>query len=96
MADLLPETVVVDDEPTAEDVAAVSDLLGRRPGGAFTIVVRHVHDGSPVVIRNEPLLDDGRPMPTRYWLLGEPERTMVSQFGKETVTPLMISLSCRS
>ena len=37
------------------------------------------HDGSPVVIRNHPLLDDGRPMPTRYWLLGEPERTMVSR-----------------
>jgi hypothetical protein len=26
-------------------------------------------DGAPVVIRNAPLLDDGRPMPTRYWLV---------------------------
>jgi hypothetical protein len=26
----------------------------------------------PVVIRNEPLLDDGTPMPTRYWLV-DPE-----------------------
>ena len=26
--------------------------------------------GGPVVIRNAPLLDDGRPMPTRYWLVG--------------------------
>jgi len=26
-------------------------------------------DGSPVVIRNVPLLDDGTPMPTRYWLV---------------------------
>ena len=32
-----------------------------------------------MVILNHPLLDDGRPMPTRYWLLGEPERTMVSR-----------------
>lgn len=79
MADPMPETVVVDDTPTDEDEAQVEALLGRRPGGAFAIVVRHVHDGSPVVIRNEPLLDDGRPMPTRYWLLGEPERTMVSR-----------------
>ena len=79
MPDPMPATVVVDDVPTDEDVAVVAELLGRRPGGAFTIVVRHVTDGSPVVIRNEPLLDDGRPMPTRYWLLGEPERTMVSR-----------------
>lgn len=27
-------------------------------------------DGGPVVIRNAPLLDDGTPMPTRYWLIG--------------------------
>ncbi len=29
--------------------------------------------GDPVVIRNDPLLDDGTPMPTRYWLLGRSE-----------------------
>lgn len=79
MADPLPSTVVVDDEPTEEDRRAVAALLGREPGGAFRIVVRHTDDGSPVVIRNHPLLEDGRPMPTRYWLLGEPERTMVSR-----------------
>lgn len=26
-------------------------------------------DGSPAVIRNAPLLDDGTPMPTRYYLV---------------------------
>lgn len=79
MPDPLPPVVLVDDEPTDVDRAAVAALLGRTPGGAFRIVVRHEEDGSPVVIRNHPLLDDGRPMPTRYWLLGEPERTMVSR-----------------
>lgn len=79
MADPLPAIDVVADEPTDADVAAVAELLGREPKGRFTIVVRHRHDRSPVVIRNHPLLDDGRPMPTRYWLLGEPERTMVSR-----------------
>jgi len=79
VTDLLPAVVVVADEPTPADVEAVAELLGRNPGGTFTIVVRHVADGSPVVIRNHPLLADGRPMPTRYWLLGEPERTMVSR-----------------
>ncbi|MBX3312982.1 MAG: DUF501 domain-containing protein [Actinobacteria bacterium] len=69
----------VDDEPSDDDRAAVEELLGRTPTGRYRIVVRHVADGSPVVIRNHPLLDDGRPMPTRYWLLGEPERTMVSR-----------------
>lgn len=74
-----PATVVVDQEPTSADVDVVTALLDRAPKGSFRIVVRHVDDGSPVVIRNHPLLDDGTPMPTRYWLLGEPERTMVSR-----------------
>lgn len=73
------ELVRCDDEPTEADVVAVTALLDRRPQGRFRVVVRHVADGSPVVIRNEPLLDDGTPMPTLYWLLGEPERTMVSR-----------------
>jgi len=62
----------------AADAAEVERLLGRRPQGAFTVVVRHA-DGSPLVIRNAPLLDDGTPMPTRWWLVGEPERTAVSR-----------------
>ena len=72
-------TVPVDDEPTDADRAAVAELLGRSPQGRYRVVVRHVADGSPVVIRNSPLLDDGTPMPTRYWLVGEPERTEVSR-----------------
>jgi hypothetical protein len=62
----------------ADDVAAVAALLGRAPAARFEVVVRH-EDGSPLVIRNAPLLDDGTPMPTRYWLVGEPERTMVGR-----------------
>ena len=60
------------------DRAAVEALLGRPVQGAFEVVARHP-DGSPLVIRNSPLLDDGTPMPTRYWLVGEPERTWVSR-----------------
>ena len=33
------------------------------------MVVRDA-EGDPVVLRNAPLLDDGTPMPTRYWLVG--------------------------
>jgi len=61
-----------------EDRADVERLLGRRPRGGFAVVVRR-EDGSPLVIRNAPLLDDGTPMPTRYWLVGELERTLVGR-----------------
>ncbi len=52
-----------------DDAARVAELLGRAPRCAFTVVVRDSY-GDPVVIRNAPLLDDGTPMPTRYWLVG--------------------------
>ena len=45
----------------------VALLLGRAPAGPFTVVVRRP-DGQPMVICNAPFLDDGTPMPTRYWL----------------------------
>lgn len=54
--------------PTDEDVAALTELLGRPPRAAFAVVVRD-ETGRPVVIRNAPRLDDGTPMPTRYWLV---------------------------
>jgi hypothetical protein len=62
----------------ATDRTAVEALLGRPVQGAFDVVVRHA-DGTPLVIRNAPLLDDGTPMPTRYWLVGEPERAQVGR-----------------
>jgi hypothetical protein len=61
-----------------DDVEAVTVLLGRRPQGAFEVVVRRP-DGLPLVIRNAPLLDDGRPMPTRSWLLPSPVHDDVSR-----------------
>lgn len=50
------------------DVDALTELLGREPRAAFEVVVRDGR-GQPAVIRNAPLLDDGTPMPTRYWLV---------------------------
>ncbi len=61
-------TVDGSEGPSSDDVAAVTELLGRVPRGAFEVVVRRP-DGAPVVLRNAPLLDDGTPMPTRYWLI---------------------------
>jgi hypothetical protein len=51
------------------DVERVTELLGREPRADFEVVVRS-DDGEPAVIRNAPLLADGTPMPTRYWLVG--------------------------
>ena len=45
----------------------VAELLGRTPRGEFEVVVRSP-SGRPAVVRNAPLLDDGTPMPTRFWL----------------------------
>ena len=65
--------------PTAaDDAARVAELLGRTPAGAFEVVVR-ADDGSPAVIANAPFLDDGTPMPTRYWLCDPHLRDAVSR-----------------
>ena len=51
----------------ADERARVAELLGRSPMGEFEVVVRSA-TGDPAVLRNAPLLPDGTPMPTRYWL----------------------------
>jgi hypothetical protein len=58
--------------------AAVAALLGRAPRGEFEVVARDDR-GDPLVIRNAPLLADGTPMPTRYWLVGARHVSAVSR-----------------
>ena len=74
-------------EPTApgcsdDDIADVARQLGRPPAGNFEVVVRD-GSGSPAVIRNAPILEDGRPMPTRYWLVDERLRRLVGRLESE-------------
>jgi hypothetical protein len=64
------------------DVETLTRLLGRAPRAEFEVVVR-TPQGDPVVIRNAPLLDDGTPMPTRYWLVDPDISTRVSQLESE-------------
>jgi len=66
----------------ADDAAEVATLLGRPPRGRFDVVVRDV-EGHPVVIRNDPLLDDGTPMPTRFWLVGADVSAAVGRLESE-------------
>lgn len=66
------------DAHTPELRAEVAALLGRPPQGPFEVVVRDLA-GGPVVLRNGPFLDDGTPMPTRYWLVGKELNRMVGR-----------------
>jgi len=61
-----------------DDIALLTERLGRAPEGDFDVVVRNA-DGTPVVIRNAPFLRDGRPMPTRYWLVDPALRAAVAR-----------------
>ena len=63
---------------SAADYARVAELLGREPEGDFEVVVRDRAD-DPVVIRNAPVLRDGRPMPTLYWLVGAEARRRIGR-----------------
>lgn len=63
---------------TQTDIDNVRELIGREPQGDFTVVVRDAN-GMPVVVRNAPLLHDGTPMPTLFWLVGKVE---VAEVGR--------------
>lgn len=65
-----------------DDRARVAELLGREPRGAFDVVVRD-STGDPIVVRNAPFLDDGTPMPTRFYLVGAELVKAVSRIEAE-------------
>jgi hypothetical protein len=67
---------------TGDDRTRVATLLGRPPQGQFEVVVR-TPDGDPVVIRNAALLDDGTPMPTRFWLVDPELRAAIGRLEAE-------------
>ena len=64
------------------DLAEIRRLLGREPQGEWQVTVR-TKAGAPVVLRNAPLLHDGTPMPTRYWLIGEHENVIVGRLESD-------------
>jgi hypothetical protein len=67
--------VIASDE---DDRHLVAELLGRPPQGPYEVVVRSA-TGLPMVLRNGPLLDDGTPMPTRYWLVDPGLRVVIGR-----------------
>ena len=81
-ADQASAPQVVESGCNDDDFAQVRLLLGREPAGDFEVVVRD-GSGGPAVIRNAPILHDGRPMPTRYWLVEERLRRLVGRLESE-------------
>lgn len=67
---------------SADERARVAELLGRTPMGDFEVVVRSP-SGDPAVLRNAPLLPDGTPMPTRYWLCDPALRAAIGTLESE-------------
>ena len=61
-----------------DDVALLTAWLGRVPEADFEVCVRD-RNGNPVVILNAPLMPDGTPMPTRYWLV---DPTLVKEISR--------------
>jgi hypothetical protein len=61
------------ESPSVDDLVWVERCLGRTPRCAFDVAARDRH-GRVAVIRNRAFLDDGTPMPTRYWLV-DPDLT---------------------
>lgn len=60
------------------DHELVAADLGRPPQGEYTVALRS-SNGRPTVICNAPLLDDGTPMPTRWWLIDPDLRRAISR-----------------
>jgi hypothetical protein len=65
---------ITDHDRDDRDRAEVGERLGHEPRARFDVVVRAETTAGPipVVVRNEPFMRDGTPMPTRYWLV-DPE-----------------------
>jgi hypothetical protein len=68
--------------PSTDDEARVAELLGRRARGHWRVAVRRPN-GDPVVIRTEPLLEDGTPLPTMWWLVGNIECVAVGRLESQ-------------
>lgn len=69
---------LIGDAPTPEEHHRVVSLLGRETKSRYTIAARNA-TGDPVVLMNLPIMDDGTPMPTMFWLVGADE---VAAVGK--------------
>ena len=76
------------DAPSAEDVAVVSQQLGRPARGVIGIAARCVC-GRPTVVATSPRLPDGEPFPTLYYLSHPAATAAVSTLEATGVMPVL-------
>src|SRR5687768_12218501 len=62
-----PRAAFLFSNPSGEDADAVTRQLGRPPRGEWR-TARRCKCGLPQVIETSPVLQDGTPFPTRWWL----------------------------
>ncbi len=55
-------------DPKRQNIRQVVALQIGRPPRSDSRVISVCHLGLPVVVQTPPILDDGTPFPTRYWL----------------------------
>jgi hypothetical protein len=69
---------LVGEPPTDSEHDQVVVLLGREPVGDYVVSLRRAN-GDVAVIGNAPLMSDGTPMPTMYWLV---DRMLVAEVSR--------------
>lgn len=79
------------DPPTAEDIGAVSQQLGRPARDVVGIAARCVC-GQPTVVSTKPRLTDGTPFPTFYYLTHPAATAAVSTLEAEGRMPELAAL----
>ncbi|MCC7078806.1 MAG: DUF501 domain-containing protein [Acidimicrobiia bacterium] len=84
-------SLTADSRTRDADAATVEAMLGR-PLRADSEVVVRCHLGLPAVIRVPPVLDDGTPFPTLYWLTCP---LAVRRISKLESSGLMTSMAAR-
>ncbi|CAM2991267.1 DUF501 domain-containing protein [Skermania piniformis] len=77
--------------PTAADLAAIAEQLGRVPRGLLRVAYR-CPDGAPGVVMTAPRLPDGTPFPTLYYLT---DPRLTAEAGRQESSGLMRSMNER-
>ncbi|MGL4831734.1 MAG: DUF501 domain-containing protein [Propionibacteriaceae bacterium] len=76
---------------TAADLDAVEQQLGRRPRGVVGCAYR-CSCGTPLVVATAPVLDDGSPFPTTYYLTCQ---RLAAEISRREASGLMQEMTAR-
>ena len=74
-------------EASAADRGLIEAQIGRDVRGSVAVAARCRY-GLPVIVRTAPLLPDGTPFPTLYWLACPAARVAVGRIVSQAVDPV--------